>query len=102
MLYDLIEQMGQQIQEHLENNAQEVAAENVGLDRRCGNIWICDDCVVIPRHMKGTVEYYGGFEYIDPSYVSQVGDWVVYFTEGGDDRVQDCINRFSELQGESQ
>jgi hypothetical protein len=69
-----------------------VGAELLGLDRRCGDLYVSDDCIAVPKHRDNTLQYYGGFEYVDKDYRTEVGDWVFYFDE--DHRVSDHLYTF--------
>ena len=59
-------------------------------------MWINDSCIVTnnPRSLN----YYGGFEYVDGEYVQQLGDYTVYLAYA--DRVQKCINTFLRISGQ--
>ena len=58
-------------------------AIDFGLDARCGSLYASEDYLVTTN--RKSLDYYGGFEYVDPACVIQVGDLTVYSTE--DDRV---------------
>jgi hypothetical protein len=66
----------------------------LGLDNRCNysGIWINGDYIVVKKSEKRVMEYYGGFEYVDRDYVTEIGDYVIYSREDG--RVDDHIFRW--------
>lgn len=56
-------------------------ASQAGLDRRCGDIMIGDD--FIASSDRKSLDYYGGFEYVDDECRQIIGDWVIYSRESG-------------------
>jgi hypothetical protein len=99
MLYDVVEAAEAKVQEWLEQNAEQVRASKLGLDERCGMLWVCDEAVVCKEYGRSRLEYYGGFEYVDKEQVKAVGRYVIY--EAGyedDDRVRECIERWEEAK----
>ena len=76
-----------------------VKAEELGLDRRCGALYISNDCIAVPKHRDNSLQYYGGFEYVDKDYRTEVGDWVFYFDE--DSRVREHLHTF-QTRGEAE
>lgn len=74
----------------------EVSAEEVGLDRRCGNIIIGEDFIAKYKSSDNLLQYYGGFEYVDKEMRFELGDYVFYLTDGSDCRVMAVIERFEE------
>lgn len=73
-----------------------VSAEQVGLDKRCGKLRIDVDysAVIVHESYQRTLNYYGGFEYIDSEYVTKVGEYIIYREH---DRVMECIEHFQQL-----
>lgn len=64
------------------NDFEEVSPKDLGLDvRSAGTVFKGSDCVVVNKHDLGRFNYYGGGEYVDKDYVTQVGDYVVYSAE---------------------
>jgi hypothetical protein len=83
---------------------REVTADQLGLDSRCGRVWVdtdynvvCDTCYIV-AHKGSRIEYYGGFEYIEDEHRDEFGDYVVYYATS--DRVQDCLEHLMEADGE--
>lgn len=96
MLYDAIEAAEASIAEWLEEHAERVSADRLGLDERCGMLWVCDEAVVCDTHSRGRLDYYGGFEYVDKEAVRSVGRYTIYMADEESGRVQECIERFHE------
>jgi hypothetical protein len=94
MLYDIVVDAEAQLAEWLAENAEQVRAKALGLDERCGTVWVCDEAVVCAAYNNGSLRYYGGFEYVDKEYVTQVGSYVIYNVADDDCRVQECIARW--------
>ena len=70
-----------------------VSADKLGLDPRAGySLHIDHDWIVVPLHNDGSLQYYGGFEYVDKQYRTVLGRWVLYSGEA--DRVRDAIDRW--------
>lgn len=72
---------------------KKLRAVELGLDGRCGWIWLFEDCVAT-KAGESRIEYYGGFEYIDRYYVTTLGRYTFYAAEA--DRVQECIDFYNE------
>lgn len=75
-----------------------VSSRELGLDGRCGLVYIDEDSIVVHKSNNKAIRYYGGFEYIDDEDIVEVGDFVVYTNNS--DRVSDCLERFYESQEE--
>jgi hypothetical protein len=68
-------------------------AEKIGLDPRAGyRLFISEECIAVPKTNDGSLQYYGGFEYVEKECRSDVGDYVFYFI--GDSRIEECIETF--------
>ena len=97
MLYDVVEAAEQQVREWLEQNAERVSADALGLDVRCGMLWVCDEAIVCDSSNNGRLQYYGGFEYVDKTQVKTVGGYVIYEAgDDDDDRVRECVERWED------
>lgn len=71
--------------EQLIANANEVRAEEVGLDERCGMLFIGHDFIAVRIQFDPPLQYYGGFEYVNKPDRHVLGEYVFYST--ADDRV---------------
>lgn len=79
------------------NGAQEVLPEDLGLDRRAAyRLFITDDVIAVTKDGDRSLQYYGGFEYVDPEYRRELGSWVFYSAE--DDRVAGHLDRYKETE----
>lgn len=91
---DLIEDFNEQMNEHLQH-MRYVHVTELGLDQRAAHrVWVDDDCIIVLKQEDRSMQYYGGFEYVDKDYRTEVGDYVVYFAD--DDRVRGHIDRLME------
>ena len=77
-----------------ESDAVYVSADALGLDYRCGSIHISVDEDFIAVNSTYSIEYYGGFEYIDSDYKSTIGH--ITFYSGEHSRVRDAIDYYKE------
>lgn len=98
MLYDVIYDAEQAVKQHLQEHGKLVSAEAIGLDCRAGRVWVTEDAIVSEGH-AGSLDYYGGFEYVDTEYTAQVGNYKVYFAD--DERVAGCLEFYSEQAEEA-
>lgn len=69
-----------------------VPANQLGLDFRCGKVFVSPDCIAIHKANDRAVQYYGGFEYVDKEFRHEMGDYVFYSYE--DSRIQDHLDQF--------
>ena len=68
---------------------ERVSASSLGLDDRCGRVYIDRDDRVIVVEGSRSIDYYGGFEYIKEGEGRvTVGDYTFYMEC---DRVEDCF-----------
>jgi len=74
-----------------------VGAEDIGLDPRAGKVYVGDSEIIVCKNgYQRSLEYYGGFEYVDEKYQYQLGDYVVY--SDWDERVHEAIYFFRRHQ----
>ena len=77
---------------------KEARSTEFGLDSRAGySLHYDDNCLVTPRREDRSLQYYGGFEYIDKECRREIGDWVVYMRDDNEEecRVAECLNRIT-------
>jgi hypothetical protein len=91
---DFLYEMGRKVENHIREHFELVYSgrDNVGLDSRCGPIYINQEYIAVDKFRAGTIEYYGGFEYVDKDHRQEMGDFVFYSRESS--RVADHIDRF--------
>lgn len=98
-LYQLHDQIEQVIENFIEDsNAIELGSnglELVGLDFRCGRIYVSIEQNFVFSHNARSLEYYGGWEYIDSEFKTEYGDYTFY--DGEASRVASVIERVREM-----
>lgn len=77
-------------------------ARQLGLDPRCGRLYVNQDCIIVSSESAArTLEYYGGFSYIESEHKVQIGDYTVYLRDNGN-RVEEAIDNFYEEVNETE
>jgi hypothetical protein len=72
-----------------------VPANELGLDSRAVHrLFVNEDCIVVSKDDDRTLQYYGGFEYVDKNYRIEMCDYVIYLAD--DDRVREHIETYIE------
>ena len=95
-IYDMVDEMNDIAERTVRETMDACKATDLGLDSRAGyGLFVNEDCIAV-MGSTSSLEYYGGFEYVDRDYVRKVGDWTFYFAD--DDRVQDHIDIYYEKQ----
>jgi hypothetical protein len=94
--YDIMESADRQVRDMIQGWTM-VRPDEVGLDRRAGyDLWISDEGLITSKGSDRTLQYYGGFEYVDKDFRMELGDWVMYSSE--DERVQDCLDHYNAVE----
>ena len=91
---DMIDAINEVVERNIRENFEQASGNDVGLDMRVGRLYVNTSDRVIASNNQRSLEYYGGFEYIDKDMVTTVGDWTFY--QG--DRVDDCIDAFESVE----
>lgn len=97
---NLLEEVDQSVNQFL-RDATEVSATELGLDQRAfwGEAKVTLEVIAVNKAQDRTLQYYGGFEYVNKEDRYVMGDWVFYHVE--DDRVREALaNVFEDLRGE--
>ena len=98
-MYKLLETIENAVQEYIkESNVVEIGShglEELGLDFRCGRILISVDEGFVAACSPRSIEYYGGWEYIDSEFKLDAGDYRFYDREAN--RVDAVIRYYREL-----
>jgi hypothetical protein len=98
-MYKLNETIENAVQKYIEeSDVVEIGAhglEELGLDFRCGRILISVDEGFVAACNPRSIEYYGGFEYIDSEFKLDAGDYRFYDREAN--RVDRVIRFYREL-----
>ena len=93
MLYKLMKEINAKVEELIEEEFREVTSKEVGLDTRSAyQLLINEDYIAIRKSARRTLDYYGGFEYVDEEHVTVLGDYVFYSSD--DERVQGHLDEF--------
>ena len=96
-MWELHEAIQKLVNDYLADiDAVEVSAEAVGLDPRCGNVWVSTQDRWIAVSGNSRIDYYGGFEYIDHDLKDVIGDMTFYC--GDASRVEDALEFYIEHQ----
>ena len=93
---DLFFEMNELVDRYLKG-AQEVLPEDLGLDRRAAyRLFVTEEVIAITKNCDRSLQYYGGFEYVDKDYRTEIAEWVFYSAE--DDRVAGHLSCFFEKE----
>jgi len=94
-MWELEQQVEELVNKFIEESgAVCVSALLVGLDIRCGMVYVSTDLDFIAVSGNGMINYYGGFEYINSDHIATIGHMTFY--SGEHSRVQDCIEYYIE------
>jgi len=93
-LGEVIEEINS-IADQLVQSMTEAAAKELGIDpRSCyGTVYVSDEGLAVEKRNDRTLQYYGGFEYVDAEFRHELGEYVFYEAEAG--RVRSCIECWS-------
>jgi len=95
-IFSMLDNMTDMIEEYVLKQTEVVRPPRLGLDNRCGSLYVNEDCIIVPTYNDKQLQYYGGFEYVSKEYRFEVPGYVIY--TGEDDRVRGCIDRYLETQ----
>jgi hypothetical protein len=96
-LFDLIDNVTE-ITDNFVATMGKVNPEQLGLDHRCGSLFITPDCIGTYKDRDRALQYYGGFEYVGKEHRYEMGDYVFYSHE--DKRVSDCLEHYLNIMDE--
>ena len=92
-LRELLSEMNSKVEGLIDEEFREVTPKEIGLDSRAGyRFFINEDYIAVSRGNRRSLDYYGGFEYVDEEHITVLGDMVFYSSD--DERVQDHLNEF--------
>jgi hypothetical protein len=92
-LYNLMHEINEKVEDLISEEFREVTPKDVGLDSRAGyRLFINEDYIAVSKGNRRSLDYYGGFEYVDEEHVTVLGDYVFYSAD--DERVQDHLDEF--------
>ena len=95
-LYDMQQRINDEVFAFVTDNMTFVGAAEVGLDPRCGYLYVSDEGIAVHKNSRSTLEYYGGFEYVPKEYVETIGGFTFYLADH--DRVLDCVQYYQDMQ----
>jgi hypothetical protein len=89
-VHSMIDEVNDAVESFVRENFERVSADKLGLDIRAGyRLYVNEDCIAASGGDTRTLNYYGGFEYVDSEYVQTVGDYTFYMAD--DERVREHI-----------
>lgn len=92
-LRELLSEMNSKVKGLIDEEFREVTPKEIGLDTRAGyRLFINEDYIAVSRGNRRTLDYYGGFEYVDEEHITVLGDMVFYSSD--DERVQGHLDEF--------
>lgn len=85
-LYDMMEEVNSQVKFYIEQNMKRCTPEELGLDpRSCRTLFVSEDGIAVHNGNRSTLDYYGGFEYVERECVQSLGNYTFYLAD--DNRV---------------
>lgn len=101
MLEDQLYDINQKVTSIVMGEMTEVLPEDLGLDRRAGyRFYVTKDAIAVRVDNDRTLQYYGGFEYVDKESRVQYGEWVFYMAS--DERVVDHLAQYYDDETEEE
>ena len=92
-LYTIKNLMNEMVDQLIDDEFRLVKPTEIGLDSRAAyEVFINEDNIAIRKSNRRTLDYYGGFEYVDEEHVTVLGDYVFYSSD--DERVQGHLDEF--------
>lgn len=98
-IYEISTQVNTIVETFVKENSQYVSADKVNLDSRCGSLYVGKNFIAVPSFSNGRLRYYGGFEYVDNSDITHMGEYVIY--NDNSERVYDAIEFFNNYHNET-
>jgi hypothetical protein len=96
-LYTITKLMNEMVDQLIDDEFRSVKPKEVGLDvRTTYELFINEDYIAIRKDNRRSLDYYGGFEYVDEEHVQEFGDYVFYHAE--DERVADHLAQYYQDQ----
>lgn len=93
--YEMLDAVNSTIESFIADNTERVSPEEMGLDKRAGyKLFVNEDVIAVDKSRDRGLQYYGGFEYVEAEYRTELGEYVFYSV--GDERVQEHIQKWLE------
>ena len=94
---DLLDAINEVVSRHVQGMRKEPASR-LGLDERCGMLYVDPSLEAIVSYTGSRLDYYGGFEYIkEGEGRTTLGEYTFYTTDS--DRVRDALESLMEHDG---
>jgi hypothetical protein len=93
----MIDSVNEVVERNIRNNYTLESATKLGLDQRCGRVYVDvnDQVIAVLTYNLRTVDYYGGFEYVKEGEGRVTcGEYTFFTTES--ERIADCFEALSE------
>ena len=91
--FDLIDTIENMVQTHINENFSAVFASDLDMDHRAGGrLFVNRDFIAVRRFNDNSLQYYGGFEYINADNRVELSDYVLY--SANSNRVSEILNRY--------
>ena len=92
-IYNIKQVLNEMVEQLIDEEFRVVKSLEVGLDNRSAyQLFINEDHIAVRKSDRRSLDYYGGFEYVDEEHVTVLGDMVFYSAD--DERVQDHLDEF--------
>ena len=79
------------IADELISSLRQVKPEELGLDPRAGyTMYATEGAVAVRTYDIRSLNYYGGFEYVDAESIKVIGDYTFFMAD--DSRIQECLD----------
>lgn len=89
--FSFIQDLKDQVENYVDVNMTRCNADDCGLDPRAGySLFVNEDTLAIAKGRVGSLDYYGGFEYVDSDARAEFGDYVFFFADY-DERVYEAV-----------
>ena len=92
-MHTIMNVMNGMVETFIDEKFQLVTPKEIGLDDRSSyQLFINEDYIAVGKGSRRTLDYYGGFEYVDEEHVTVLGNYVFYSSD--DERVQGHLDEF--------
>ena len=79
MLYDLMNEINSKVDRLINEEFREVTPQELGLDPRAGDhFFINEEYIAVGNGRLESLNYYGGFDYVDEEHVTVLGEYIFY------------------------
>ena len=92
-MHTIMNVMNGMVENFIDDKFRLVTPKEIGLDGRSSyQLFINEDYIAVSKGNRRTLDYYGGFEYVDEEHVTVLGHYVFYSSD--DERVQGHLDEF--------